>query len=75
MTDKHCQTIERTYDLNDMETALGHALLQFQTNDIDLPVFIRAEQDVHADLCCYLSFANARKDHLPKFRTTQFVTD
>lgn len=75
MTDKHCQTIEKTYVINDIETALGHALLQFQTNCIDLPAFIKAVQDVHADLCCYLSFANARKDHLPKFRATQFVTD
>ncbi|MBR7069338.1 MAG: hypothetical protein IKI30_02680 [Oxalobacter sp.] len=64
------EAIEKTYDLNEMGAALEHALLQFQTNGIDLPAFIEAVQDVNADLRCFLSFANARKDHLPKFKTT-----
>ncbi|MBS7327174.1 MAG: hypothetical protein KIG68_00270 [Oxalobacter sp.] len=74
MREEDRDTIEKTYDLNEIGAALEHALLQLQTNGIDLPAFIEAVQEVNDDLRCYLSFANARKDHLPKFRT-QFVTD
>ncbi len=67
MPNKHCQTIERTYDIRTMPDALLSLLNQLDENKIDTATFISGVRAFHQDL--HLYFLMADSVDFPIFKT------